>query len=237
MPLRTYVNIDLKIWFLLMVSMTLFIMVATNSKIWAQSITENQPPLKFEVLDSATGSGSKTTNQSANEEQPEFKIEVMNVPSTNIEQAPGLPPVEADSFEAPGTGEPKGIRKPRVVTAAQKAKMSPEERAELEKEELLAALEEWHYKTLANYDYNIIAMDDPFMPIEQVRGRPEEITLDPVEEAKLPPILRLELNQLKLVAITLLSERPGGLWLLSRMGPEQVIFCGWATALAGTRAE
>lgn len=81
-----------------------------------------------------------------------------------------------------------------------------------EKGALYAALDRWHSQTLTGYNYAIGDLQDPFLPLKEVRGKP------PVpggggpgpDEASLPPILRLDLNQLKLVAITILSDRPGG---------------------------
>jgi len=68
---------------------------------------------------------------------------------------------------------------------------------------LETALELWHSRTLGEYNRDIAGLPDPFMPIREVRGKPDSASLsEPGESLALPPILRLELNQLKLVAIT-----------------------------------
>ena len=77
------------------------------------------------------------------------------------------------------------------------------------KRALYAALDRWQNKTLAGYDYSIGNLQDPFLPIKEVRGQPPAAGPGP-DDITLPPILRLDLNQLKLVAITILSDRPGG---------------------------
>jgi len=74
--------------------------------------------------------------------------------------------------------------------------------------DIYKALGRWHNSTLTNYNYKISSLVDPFMPIKAVRG-----TVDGPEapvDMNLPPILRLSLSQLNLVAITVLSDRPGG---------------------------
>ncbi|MGL4209329.1 MAG: hypothetical protein ACRCTY_08070, partial [Candidatus Adiutrix sp.] len=72
---------------------------------------------------------------------------------------------------------------------------------------VFTALNAWQTNVLLNYNFMIGDLSDPFMPIKEVRGKPDELgSASPTG----PPILRMELNQLKLVAITVLSDRPGG---------------------------
>jgi Tfp pilus assembly protein PilP len=99
-------------------------------------------------------------------------------------------------------GSPQG-----ALSEAEEQEVPEEERT------VDAAMGAWQAKALADYNFVIAKLQDPFMPIQEVRGRPEE-TGDSQEDEerrrRLPPILRMELNQLKLVAITVLSDRPGG---------------------------
>jgi Tfp pilus assembly protein PilP len=141
----------------------------------------------FKVLDVTTGSGSKS--------QEGVKIEVLDLAPLNPEEA-----AAAALAEAPPD-------------------LPPAERQALAREAALTtALTQWHNQTLADYSYDISALEDPFMPIREVRGRPEGLvgaSFSDVVDTSLPPILRLELNQLKLVAITTRSGAGAGLSLAS----------------------
>lgn len=88
-----------------------------------------------------------------------------------------------------------------------KGAVAPTKEGAAETVSIVQALEEWHRQVLVNYTYTIGSLADPFLPIKEVRGQPNQI--DAAAEANLPPILRLELNQLKLVAITILSGGSG----------------------------
>lgn len=151
--------------------------------------------LKIEVLDVTTGSGSKS-------------------------QAPDKPPLQIEVMDV-GAGSGPGQAKPPVSTPTRRAKNAQGAAGETEqdaaaiaqREALFAALDRWHYDTLAAYNYNIPALADPFMPIQEVRGQPPLSKADAEAESRLPPLLRLELNQLKMVAITYLSERQGAAWV------------------------
>lgn len=154
------------------------------------------PDLKFEVLEVTTGSGSKSQAQN----KPPLTIEVLDVNTGSGSKANG-----------PGGPAAAGPASPAAQSAGKgpAAAGADNDPAEGQHRVLFAALERWHYQTLASYNYDIPALADPFMPIQEVRGRP--VTQSDLEaEAKLPPLLRLELNQLRLVAITSLSDRPGG---------------------------
>ncbi len=127
----------------------------------------------------STGSGSAAN---APEAAPLFAIdaEAAKVPAAPAEKNASPPPPGAPEA-APAGGSP-----------------------------LFEALDAWHREALANYSYNIASLYDPFMPMKEVRGRQDAPdALSPEEEAKLPPILKLELSQLKLVAITTVSGREG----------------------------
>lgn len=149
--------------------------------------------LKIEVLEVTTGSGSKSQAP----DKPPLKIEVM------------------DAGAGPGQTKPSVSTSPRRAKNAQgtAAETEQDEAAIAQREALFAALDRWHYDTLAAYNYNIPALADPFMPIQEVRGQPPLSKADAEAESRLPPLLRLELNQLKMVAITYLSERQGAAWV------------------------
>ncbi|MDR2946122.1 MAG: pilus assembly protein PilP [Candidatus Adiutrix sp.] len=155
---------------------------------------------QFTVLDATTGSGSSS-------------------------QAAAKPPVQFEVLGA-ATGSGMGLKGQEeivpavapVVTAQNKAasqnKAAAQGGAETQagaedREAVFAALDSWHQRTLANYKYDITALQDPFLPIQEVRGEKPE-SLDENALAKLPPLQRLSLNQLKLVAITTLSGGSGG---------------------------
>ena len=141
----------------------------------------------FEVLDVTTGSGSKSQ-----EDKPAMKIEVLDL-------TPRSPEAAAEEARAAAASDPN-------LTPAQRE-------AKARGAALETALELWHSQTLKEYTYNISGLLDPFMPIREVRGKPETAgggaSSDSGEMLSLPPILRLELNQLKLVAITVRSGSSG----------------------------
>ena len=72
-----------------------------------------------------------------------------------------------------------------------------------------AALGDWQRQAMVSYSFNIDELSDPFLPIKEVRGTVE--TLPAIKDPLLdqPPHCRVELSQLKLVAITILSSRNG----------------------------
>lgn len=75
-----------------------------------------------------------------------------------------------------------------------------------------AALKRWQGQVMGQYSFNIDELDDPFLPIKEVRGTPRNLEAEEAARialAKLPPIERLELSQLKLVAITIMSSNKG----------------------------
>gem|GEM_PF-2921757 len=137
---------------------------------------QSQGP-SFEVLDVTTGSGSRSQ-----EHRQATQIEVLNL-------APQNPEAAAEAARAEAEADPS-------LTPAQRE-------ARARGAALEAALERWHTQTLNDYSYNITSLEDPFMPIREVRG--QQLTAgdsDAADLSSLPPILRLELNQLRLVAIT-----------------------------------
>ena len=78
---------------------------------------------------------------------------------------------------------------------------------------LYAALDQWHNQAMSGYRYTIGSLEDPFLPIEAVRGTQPPGTPGGGggEDDILPGGLgHLDISQLKLVAITILSNRPGG---------------------------
>lgn len=188
----------------------LLLMMAVPAAFGQSKAEEATPAPKFEVLDVTTGSGSKS--------QPANKAEV------KIETIPATPAVVPQTAAAPDPGSASaspalevplppnmqaGADDPQDSESDHEAAEGSE--TEQNQAQLIAALNQWHERTLENYNYNVIKLADPFMPIKEVRGiPPEEEVIDLAYEATLPPILRLELNQLKLVAITVLSDRPGG---------------------------
>jgi len=136
----------------------------------------------FEVLSVTSGSGPRR-----HDDKNGLRVEILEFqpknPSEAAEAARTL--AEADPGLAPAQREAK------ARAAA-----------------LEAALEMWHSRTLAEYEHKIAGLRDPFMPIRTVRGQPEPAEYyDPVETVS--PLLRLELDQLRLVAITTRSGIPG----------------------------
>ncbi|MDR1045925.1 MAG: pilus assembly protein PilP [Candidatus Adiutrix sp.] len=181
-------------------ALVLAMLLISSSGLSAQEAAapgQASPEIKFEVLEVTTGSGSKS--QPA--QNSEIKIEVLDEQSAA--QEPGAAPGQAaggPQAGSPASPGPNGKEEP--------AGSQPEE-----KKSIIESLDQWRYETLASYNYNVLALPDPFLPIKEVRGTPDMedrgLSLDPDEEAKLPPLLRLELNQLKLVAITVLSGGRG----------------------------
>lgn len=148
-------------------------LAASSALLWAQDGTPT-----FQVLDVTTGSGSKSQ-----EDKPALKIEILDLTPKN-------PAAAAEAAKADAAADPS-------LTPAQRE-------ARTREAALTAALGLWHSQTLAQYNYNISTLQDPFMPIRDVRGKPDLMAegTEPGDISTLPPILRLELNQLKLVAIT-----------------------------------
>jgi len=179
----------------------LVFLTAAGSALWAQNNAVPADPtgntdLQIEVVDVTTGSGSKTEAPA----KPPLQIEVMDVNSGAGSKAANT------GNQAPVAPNRKGLNKASPTAAAEKgAETDPRRQA------LMAALDRWHFETLTAYNYNIQALADPFMPILEVRGQPVE-RIDPTDWEKRTPIEKLELSQLKLVAITYLSERQGGAW-------------------------
>ncbi|MDR0881571.1 MAG: pilus assembly protein PilP [Candidatus Adiutrix sp.] len=156
--------------------------------LWGQANTAGGAgagDVKIEVLDVATGTGSRTAGSGG----AELKIEAV--------------PVNPAALEGPMFDRMSG-------TGA----LTPEEQKIADQhKDLFAALTQKRTQTMATYNFNIRTMDDPFLPIKEVRGTVEEkLANDRASEANLPPILRLELTQLKLVAITILSSNPNNSW-------------------------
>jgi len=166
------------------------VLAASPALVWAQ---EEAGAPSFEVLDVTTGSGSRSQ-----EDKPAMKIEILDL-------APKSPEAAAEAARAAAAADPS-------LTPAQREAKARE--AALE-----TALELWHSQSLNNYSYDIAALLDPFMPIREVRGRQDMLPSgggsDSGDLVSLPPILRLELNQLKLVAITTRSGAGAGSALAS----------------------
>ncbi|GHV57264.1 hypothetical protein FACS189460_3530 [Deltaproteobacteria bacterium] len=158
------------------------------SALWGQ--TDPAPAAgsapSFEVLEVTTGSGSKSQDP----DKPAMKIEMLDL-------TPKSPEAAAEAARAEAAADPKltpAEREARVRAAA-----------------LETALALWHSQSLAQYNYDIGLLQDPFMPIREVRGKVDVAGGEGDENMSLPPVLRLELNQLRLVAITIPSSaRPGG---------------------------
>lgn len=176
-------------------SLSLGLILTPAPGLWGQSdaapapSSAGQPAVQFEVLDVSTGTGSKA-------------------------QAPGGEASDGSGMSM--QGQPRGLI-PAVPTAlpgitpTPPRPLTPEEKELIEKHSgLMAALESWHRQVLSDYRIDVTALTDPFMPIKEVRGTPESGGGAQMVDTSLPPLLRYDLNQLKLVAITVLSDRPGG---------------------------
>jgi Tfp pilus assembly protein PilP len=130
-------------------------------------------------LDVTTGSGS-----GRQEDKGAMQIEILDL-------TPKDPAAAAEAARAEAEADP-------TLTPAQRE-------ARARAAALETALELWRGEALSSYVYDIAGLQDPFMPIREVRGRPNDTAADGADSASmasLPPILRLELSQLKLVAIT-----------------------------------
>lgn len=155
-------------------ALALAFLVSSGPELRAQEAAAEGADIKIEVLDVTTASGSKIPGQ---EDKPPLKIEIMDV------------------------GSNMGGR-PAVDTAKSVAGVEYDAPTKSKREALLTSMQRWHYNTLNSYRYDIAGLADPFMPIKEVRGA--HVPNRPVDNdpSSLPPLLRLELNQLKLVAIT-----------------------------------
>lgn len=147
--------------------------------------TAKKPQVQFEVIDVATGSGMGLKGQE----------EI--VPAVTLAPAEAPPVVLAQNKSGAETAG---------STAAKAGAGAPNEQ---NRAAIFAALDTWHQQTLATYNYNISSLADPFLPIKEVRGTQPDSAEDD-EFKRRPPILQMTLSQLKLVAITTLSDRPGG---------------------------
>jgi len=188
------------------------LVMLTQGPLTAQAATDAGGGMEFQVLDVTTGSGSRSQEAA----KPQIQFEVLDVATGSgmglkgqQEIVPAVTPVLV--------AEPAPSESAPVLTAQKKkAAAAPAKAAETEvkapaapdREAIFAAMDSWHQQTLAGYSYDIASLKDPFLPIEEVRGpKPESVNDD--EFKKRPPILQLELSQLKLVAITTLSDRAG----------------------------
>jgi Tfp pilus assembly protein PilP len=139
----------------------------------------------FEVLSVTTGSGS-----GRHDDKKVMRIEILDLKPRSPAEAAAAARTEAEAD-------------PGLTPAQREAKARA---AALE-----TALEMWHNRTLGEYRHNLAALPDPFMPIREVRGKTDSADLpDSREVFSLPPLLRLELSQLKLVAITVRSDSGAG---------------------------
>jgi len=168
--------------------------------------------LEFKVLEANIGSGSRPQEAA----KPQVQFEVLEVATGSgmglkgqAEIVPAVtPPPAAAPLEEPAEATPVITAQNQMAAAATKA-MDAEAAPEQNHTAMFAALDTWHRQTLASYNYDIKSLQDPFLPIKEVRGTPE-MAEGEEDDANKPPILKMALNQLKLVAITTLSDRPGG---------------------------
>lgn len=196
-------------------------LLVSGAELGAQNVSapavQVQPPaLSFEVLEVTVGSGSRS--QAMGGTVIHFGAQPAAVAG---ESAPGgdrWPLTSVTSMIDLGAERPVGTQLASVTpmvgasgTAAPqngaKGAVAPTKGEAADSLALVQALEQWHRQVLVNYTYTIGSLADPFLPIKEVRGKPNQF--DTEAEANLPPILRLELNQLKLVAITILSGGSG----------------------------
>lgn len=162
-------------------------------------VSQAAPELKFDVqVSTSSGSASNAPETAPLPINPVPTGAPVNsgvaapepsAPASADLSAPPLPPLTVEPTPAEELGDP--------------AAPSPE------RQTLFEAMKTWQNENLKNYTYNIASLYDPFMPIKEVRGKPQQGGGDPEDEANLPPILKLELSQLKLVAITTVSGRSG----------------------------
>lgn len=177
-------------------SLALGLLLAPAPGLWGQSAaapSPSQPAVQFEVLDVSTGSGSKPQATGGG------TAGGLNAQGGGLPANGQTPVIPAVPTALPGvTPTP-----PRVLT--------PEQREIMEKNApLISALEQWHRQTLRNYSLDVTRLSDPFMPIKEVRSSTEDESPNAID-LSLPAILRLDLSQLRLVAITTLSDRTGAL--------------------------
>lgn len=164
--------------------------------LWGQSAaapSSGQGGVQFEVLDVTTGSGSKTRGPANSAQQ------VNGVPAgQQSAQRPGQAVIPAVPAALPG------------VTPSPPRPLTPEQRELMDQHSsLISALEQWHRSVLGNYRIDVTRLADPFMPIKEVRGNPPGPGEGGGPDPTLPMIRQLDLSQLKLVAITLMTDRPG----------------------------
>lgn len=168
---------------------------ASVSSLWGQGAEEpssSPPAVQFELLDMSMGRGSK----------PQASVDVNAIDLNGQAGEPAkeeLPLISAVPTALPG------------VTPAPPRVLTPEERELMENNApLISELEQWHRQTMMAYNLDVTALSDPFMPIKEVRGSIEDED-NAAPDMSLPAILRVDLSQLKLVAITVFSEREGAL--------------------------
>ena len=161
---------------------------------------------EFPVLEAGTSSGSRPKEAV----KPQVQFEVIEVATGS---GMGL---KGQEEMVPAVTPPPVVETPQepVITAQNKmadvkTKAAAETTPEQDRTAIFASLDTWHQQTLATYNYDITTLQDPFLPIKEVRGTPE-VDEGIEDDANKPPILKMALNQLKLVAITTLSDRPGG---------------------------
>lgn len=204
---------DWRPWREVAARLTLAAILLSAPIVEAQTSSGTTTGAKFEVLDVTTGSGSKSQGM----DKTDIVIEAAGSPKAGNaapQSAERPDQMAADTPLVPlpprNQGGTVNAETPKPAKETKK-ELTEEEKAQEEQRKITNALEGWHHLALENYNYNILSLIDPFMPIKEVRGRQEENEeIDPRVEATLPPILRLELNQLKLVAITVLSSSSGG---------------------------
>jgi Tfp pilus assembly protein PilP len=118
-----------------------------------------------------------TTGSGAKRRKDNVKIEVLDL-------TPKSPAAAAAAARAEAEADPG-------LTPAQRE-------ARARAAALETALELWHSQTLGEYSFDIAGLRDPFMPIRDVRGQPAAAAGVPEGS----PLLRQELNQFRLVAVT-----------------------------------
>lgn len=169
---------------------------APPPSLWGQGAAEepsSPPAVQFELLDMSTGRGSKP--------QASVGVNAIDLNIQALEPAKEEPPsISAGPSALPG------------MTPAPPRLLTPLERELMEKNApLIAELEQWHRQAMMAYNLDVTALSDPFMPIKEVRGSIEDEDDNAALDMSLPAILRLDLSQLKLVAITVFSDREGAL--------------------------
>ena len=185
------------------------LVMLTQAPLMAEAATETGG-LEFKVLEASTSSGSRGKEGA----KPQVQFEVLDVATGSgmglkgqAEIVPAVTPPPIVAAVEPAEATPVVMAQNNKAAAEAKT-AEPTAEGDNNKEAMFAALDNWHRQTLATYSYDISSLQDPFLPIKEVRGTPEEAG-EP-DDPKKPMILRMRLNQLKLVAITTLSDRPGG---------------------------